>query len=302
MKVLITGGSGLVGTALSNRLLSIGHEVAHLSRSGSRKEGIQVYKWNPDEQYLQEGALDGVQVVVHLAGANIGQGRWTKSRRKEIVDSRVLGTRLLTKALKEQDHQVETVVAASAIGFYGDRGEQWLHEDSGHQPVFLSEVCQVWEEEINRIQALNIRTTTLRIGIVLSKLGGALPKTAMSLNFGLAPSFGAGKQYYSWIHMEDLCHLIETAIDNIHYRGVFNAVAPNPVTYLDFLQKIKEVKEKKALIFPAPSFIFKVVLGEMASIILYSARVSAQKAVQFGFEFKYPDLHSALENIYSSSN
>ncbi len=302
MRILITGGSGLIGSELTKRMLSIGHKVVHLSRNPRSIKDVPVFKWDPAKGEIEEDAFKGVDTIVHLAGANIAEGRWTKKRRKEIIDSRILSTKLLHDTLERLDHSVSSVICASAIGFYGDRGDQWLTEEHGPQPVFLSEVCQLWEQELSSFNKLGIRTCILRIGIVLSKEGGALPKTTMSLNFGLAPSMGSGKQYYSWIHLTDLCRLIETAIENVHFEGIFNAVAPKPETYLDFMHIIKEVKSKKAIIFPSPRILFTTVLGEMASILLYSARVSAQKITQYGFKFIYKDLRSALKNIYPSSN
>ncbi len=296
--ILITGGTGLVGTLLSKMLLDKGYQVAILTRSETQGMPYKAYRWSIDKWYIEKPAIEEAQVIVHLAGAGVADKKWTDKRKKLIIRSRVESAKLLHEYLSEVDHQVETFIGASAIGYYGDRGKELLTEESTPSSGFLSKTCQLWEEANQPIAQLGIRQVLFRIGIVLSKQGGALPLTAMPVKFHLGSYFGNGQQYYSWIHIHDMCSMIIAAIENKQMEGVYNAVAPNPVTNKEFVATIAKALNKKALMAPVPAFMARLGMGEMASIVMDSARVSAKKVEEAGFEFTYPHLLAALKELY----
>ncbi len=298
--VLITGASGLVGTALTELLLSQHYQVSHLGRSRTSKKSVKSYIWDINRGFIEEGALETANIVVHLAGAGVADKPWTKSRKQQIMQSRVQSTRLLAEKLRSTENQCETVVAASAIGIYGlDTGDDWVNEVSPAGVGFLADVVKYWEQEIAVIEQLNIKVVTLRIGVVLSENGGALPKIAKPIKMNVGAAIGSGNQYMSWIHMNDLCQIIHAAIGNSDYRGTYNAVAPNPVTNKQFTKTLAQVLSKPLWLPPVPGAVLKLGLGEMAQVVLGGNRVSAQKLISAGFEFEYPELKPALVNLIS---
>ena len=297
--ILITGGSGLVGTRLTEMLLEKAYEVSHLSRRKAEKKDISVYQWNVNEGFIEEEAIAKADCIVHLAGAGVADSRWTAARKKVIIDSRVKSNELLFKYLSKGNHKVKSFVGASAIGFYGDRGNELLTETASKGNDFLSKTTQLWEKSSEKIESLAIRRVLLRIGIVLSLKGGALPKTAFPLHFCIGSYFGDGQQYYSWIHIDDLCKMFVFAIENKELKGIFNAVAPNPVTNKAFVRNIGEAMNKKNVLLPTPAFAMRLALGEMSSIVLNGSKVSAEKIKNAGFQFKYEHLETALAEIYA---
>ncbi len=296
--VLITGGTGLVGTRLTELLLDKGYGVMHVSRRKNKNAVVPTYKWKVSDGWLHSEAIEKADYIIHLAGANVADSRWTKSRKKVIVDSRVLTSNLLYDRLKNNGQHVKAFISASAIGYYGNRGDEVLEETAKPSNCFLGKTTQLWEKASQQVATLGIRTALLRIGLVLSKEGGALPKTALPLKFGLGTIFGNGQQYYSWIHIDDVCRLFIHAMENEEINGAYNAVAPKPSTNKELVEGIAKVWNKKPLTLSAPERLLRLAMGQMADIVLFSANVSAEKTLQSGFVFNYPNLQTALEDIY----
>ncbi|QQS31315.1 MAG: TIGR01777 family protein [Sphingobacteriales bacterium] len=301
-QILITGASGLIGSRLTEFLIERGYVVKHLVRSPKPNASIPTFKWNVEKGIIDAEALSDTEIVVHLAGAGIGDKRWTTHNRRQIVNSRTQSTALLVNTLSQlKQHRVKTIIGASAIGYYGNRADQLLSEsDLPQENDFLSETTRLWEQSyLPFINELGIRSCIFRIGIVLSNKGGALPKMDLPVRF-CAPGFyfGTGKQFYSWIHIDDLCRLFIHAIENTHMSGTYNAVSPNPVTNKEFVLSILSAKERYALALPVPEWALRIGLGQMADIIFHSAKASSSKVENSGFSFNFPNLRSALKNIY----
>lgn len=295
--VLITGGSGLVGQQLTKLLQAEGHRVMHLSRRPA-SGAITTYQWDVKAGTIDERALETADHIIHLAGAGIADQRWTKRRRQEIMDSRVAATALLTDKLAQGNHPIQSFVSASAIGYYGDRGAEVLTEDSAPgRDGFLEDVCVAWEQAADVVAALGIRTVKIRIGLVLAMEGGALPKVLLPMRFGVAPYFGDGQQYYSWIHIHDLVRLFHFMLTQSSLQGVYNAVAPTPMTNKAFTRVIATAYGRPTLLLPAPRFALRAAMGQMADVVLYSARVSAQKTLSAGFSYAFPELPETIQDL-----
>jgi len=294
-KVIITGGTGLVGKRLSELLKQHGYKVNILCRNPKKTDE---YKWNVEEGYMDESAFEGTEIIVHLAGAGVADHRWTDSRKKEIIDSRVASTRLLFKYLSKKTHAIKSFISASAVGYYGDRKNDLLTEDDSAGTGFLAEVCRLWEQEADTIGTLNIPVSKIRIGIVLSKDGGALPKLDFPVKFGIGAYIGNGKQYVPWIHIDDLCNMFIHLIHHPEANGIYNACAPDIKTNREMSATIAQVLRRPFIPFPAPAFVIKTVMGEMATMLLMSNNCSSKKIIDTGFDFQYPTLNLALENIY----
>lgn len=297
MKVLVTGSTGLVGTAVGNELAREGHTVCRLIRpvstvAGGAKEGFDV-AWNPATGQLG-GAGVGADAVVNLAGASIAGGRWTKARRQLLRTSRIDTTRALVGALAKMNARPRVLVSASAIGIYGDRGDERLTEESEPGTDFLAGLAQDWEAEALKAEALGIRVVLTRFGIVLARHGGALAKMLLPFKLGVGGSLGSGKQWMSWITLEDVVGAVRFAIENGSVRGAVNVVAPQPVQNAEFTQALAKALRRPGL-FPAPAFVLRLALGEMAdALLLSSQRVSTQKLQGLGYQFRFPELPSAL--------
>ncbi len=301
--VLITGGTGMVGTSLTQLLLSKGYQVIVLTRQPrvSNVPNLTYAVWDIDKGYIDPSAIHNADTIVHLAGAGVADKRWSKKRKQEIVDSRVLSGALLVKYLTENSHQVKTVVAASAIGWYGpDTAQSLMNGFVETDPVdgaYLGATCKSWEESVKPIEALGIRLVTLRIGIVINKKGGALAEFIKPAQFGMATIFGNGKQMVSWIHHHDLCKMMIHGIETASIKGVYNAVSPDPISNKDLIIAIAKKLRSFYLPIPVPAFVLKIMLGEMSIEILKSAKVSSKKIQGAGFNFDYPTLHSALNDL-----
>lgn len=297
MKVLVTGSTGLVGTAVGNELAREGHTVCRLIRpvstvAGGAKEGFDV-AWNPATGQLG-GAGVGADAVVNLAGASIAGGRWTKARKQLLRTSRIDTTRALVGALAKMNARPRVLVSASAIGIYGDRGDERLSEESEPGTDFLAGLAQDWEAEALKAEALGIRVVLTRFGIVLARHGGALAKMLLPFKLGVGGSLGSGKQWMSWITLEDVVGAVRFAIENGSVRGAVNVVAPQPVQNAEFTQALAKALRRPGL-FPAPAFVLRLALGEMAdALLLSSQRVSTQKLQGLGYQFRFPELPSAL--------
>lgn len=294
---MITGGSGLLGSRLTELLLEQGYEVAHLSRKA--KTGVvPAFAWDVSAGSLDEKAFTGVDTIIHLAGAGVADKRWTKERKREILESRVQSTRLLYRFLSRRTHQVRKFISASAIGIYGfGLRNEVLAENSKHGDDFLSQVVTAWENEVNAMPSLGVRTIILRIGIVLSKEGGALKEMARPVRWGVGAPLGTGNQYLSWIHIDDLCRMFLFALENESIAGVYNAAGVQPVTNREFTRTVAAVLKKPMWLPPVPAFVLKLLLGEMAGMVLNGSRVSSEKIQRAGFTFRFTDLHSALLDL-----
>ncbi|MEO1051456.1 MAG: TIGR01777 family oxidoreductase [Bacteroidota bacterium] len=297
-KILITGGSGLVGSRLTELLLGQGHEVRHLSRRSGDKGDIKVFQWDIKKGTIQDGALDGVDAVIHLAGAGVADEKWTKERKKEILESRTKSTELLYDKIKELDNKPASFISASAIGYYGyDNGGQSQKEGSRFGDDFLATVTKRWEEEIDKIEELGLRVVKLRIGIVLATGGGAYVELSKPIKMGFGAPLGSGDQYMSWIHLEDLCNMFTTAMEDETYQGTYNAVAPNPVTNREMTKKIAKSLNKPCFLPAVPGFVLKLIVGEMASMLMGSNKVSSEKIQSAGFSFQFEQLEPALAQL-----
>lgn len=299
--VLIGGGSGLIGMQLSEMLLEKGYKVTHLSRHEDLKAKFPKYKWDLEKEFIDLKALAKVDYIINLAGAGVADKRWSEKRKVQIINSRVESTLLIKKAVKQLDKKPKAIICASAIGYYGDRGSEMLSENSmPGTDGFLAKSTQAWESAINKLKSLPVRLAVIRIGIVLSTQGGALQPFLLQNKFRLGNYFGNGKQFYSWIHIEDMCRMFIYTIENDSVSGVFNGVGPNPVQLYDFVKNISKAKDRKALMLPVPEFLVRIGMGEMADIIFGSARVSSEKIEKTGFKFKFEKLVPALKHLISN--
>ena len=293
--VAITGASGMVGQALSGLLKQRGDRSIAVSRSegDSYEDSI---RWNPESGLINPARMEGVDAVVHLAGENIASGRWTDDLKRRILNSRVQGTKSLVESLAKIEKRPSTFICASAIGFYGDRGETIMAEDSPAGKGFLADVCQAWEAEAMQAEALGMRVVCVRIGVVLSPKGGALARMLLPFKMGMGGNVGNGKQYWSWIGLNDLVRIFAYCLDNDQLSGPVNAVSPQPLTNAEFTKVVGSVLHRPTL-FPLPAFMAKLVLGEMANeLLLYSTRVNPGKLLKSGFAFEQPELKQCLEH------
>lgn len=294
MRVLISGSSGLVGTALCKSLVQEGHEIVSLVRRQSKSP--REVSWDPSAGTIETSRLAGFDAVVHLAGENIAAGRWTESLKRKIRDSRVEGTKLLAGAIAGQQDRPLVWVGASAIGYYGDRGEELLTEDSPPGKGFLADVCKEWEAAARPVCEAGVRTALLRIGVVLSTKGGALAQMLTPFRLGLGGVIGPGTQYMSWIDLADLVGVIRHALDEKACEGPLNAAAPQAVTNAQFTKAMGKVLSRPTLL-PMPAFAARLAFGQMADeLLLASTRVSAEKIQQAGYVFRYPAIESALRH------
>ena len=300
--VLITGGSGLIGKRLTSLLLEKGYSVRHLSRSGKRIPGVLSFKWDPEKGTIENGALDGTEIIVHLAGANIGEKRWTKTRRMEIVDSRVRSAEFLYEKIIENKVNLKVFITASAVGYYGSATSDFIFKEyvsPGND--FLGYTCRMWEEAADLFSGIGIRTVKIRTGVVLDKNDSALSKMMMTARFGFLVRTGSGKQYLPWIHIDDLSNIYLKAIEDTEMSGAYNAVAPQHITHNEFISALGKVTNKFVFPVNVPSLILWVALGEMSSVILKGSRVSGEKIRNAGYEFVYPELEGAIQEIFGQA-
>ncbi|MGH1433579.1 MAG: TIGR01777 family oxidoreductase [Lewinella sp.] len=296
--VLIAGGSGLMGMRLSELLSQEGHEVRHLSRSTKHDSLYPTYQWNVQQATYDEAAFRGVTHVINLAGAGIADARWTDQRKQLIIDSRTQSTRLLKTGIVAHGQTVKAYLAGSAIGYYGDRKAMLMTEGAPAGNGFLSQSVSIWEQAIQEIpDELNMPTLIVRTGIVLSPKGGALQKMLLPLNLFVSTYFGDGQQWYSWIHIDDICRIFVKGVNDNQFRGLYNGVAPNPVSNKSLAKAIITASKKPALLLPAPAFMLRLILGEMSHTILDSCKVSAAKLAESGFTFKHPSITPALQDL-----
>lgn len=295
MKILVTGSTGLVGSALIPKLEAKGHQIIRLVRSESN-DASAVF-WNPGQGEINAAGLEGLNGVVHLAGENLAEGRWTDEKKRRIRESRVKGTRLLSETLAQLNRKPEVLVSASAVGFYGNRGDEVLTERSASGSDFLAEACREWELATQPAAQAGIRVVNLRFGVIFSSEGGALKKMLLPFRLGVGGKLGSGRQYMSWIAIDDAVEAIEFALTNETLRGAVNAVAPQAVTNYDFTKTLGRVLSRPT-IFTVPAFATHLAFGEMADeTLLASQRVEPQRLLEAGYTFKYPTLEAALRHV-----
>jgi len=301
LRVAVTGSTGLVGSEVAAGLSAAGQEVVHLVRRAPAP-GEAAVRWDPAKGEIDAAGLEGLDAVVHLAGENVGSGRWSSARKAAIRHSRVNGTRLLCDALAGLDRPPKTLVCASAIGYYGNRGEEPLTEESPPGVGFLAEVCREWESASEPAVRKGIRVVTLRIGIVLSPKGGALAQMLPPFRAGFGGVLGGGRQYVSWIALDDLSLVIFHALRRGDLSGPVNAVAPRPVTNREFTEALGKALSRPTP-FPVPAFALRIALGrEMAdSLLLASARVVPRRLEETGFQFRFPELPAALRHLLAGA-
>jgi uncharacterized protein (TIGR01777 family) len=301
--VLITGGTGMIGTAVTKELAGLGYRIIILTRDPMRfrnTDQIRYAGWDPSVQTIDVGAVQDADYIIHLAGANVAEGRWTKKRKEEIVDSRVESGQLLVKAMSENTNHIKAVISSSAIGYYGPDPEipnaRPFKETDPPYHDFLSSVVKKWEAAIALVKQQNKRLVILRTGIVLSNEGGAYTEFKKPLRFGVAAVLGSGRQVVSWIHIKDLVRMYIRAIENESMDGIYNAVAPGPVTNR---QLVLSIARQKSNYLPVhvPSFILKTMLGEMSIEVLKSATVSSAKIQDEGFVFQYANVEAAVKQL-----
>ncbi len=299
MKVLITGATGLVGSELTSLLLQNGIKINYLTTSKNKiqhQPNYQGFYWNPQAGIIDENCLIGVTAIIHLAGSSIAK-RWTPKYKQEIIESRFLTTNLLYNALKNYSHEVKKFISASAIGIYPSSLNEFYTENfSNFKNTFLSSVVLKWEESVFQIERLNINVCKVRIGLVLSEKGGVLQQVVKPTRFGLGASFGSGKQIMSWIHIHDLVNIFLFLLHK-NLRGVYNAVAPSPVSNNEFSLTVAKTLDKPFFLPNIPEFLMDFFLGEMHILLYESQNVSAEKIVTEGYQFKFKKLNEALQDL-----
>lgn len=299
MKVLITGATGLVGKEivkiLQEKAISI-HFLTTSPKKVSSNNNVKGFYWNPKTGEIDVNCFQGVDAIIHLAGATIAK-RWTNAYKQEIVESRIMSSNLLFQTLKNHPNQVKQIISASAIGIYPSSYDTVYNEDfTNFEDSFLSNVVVKWEDSVNSFSRLGCTVCKLRIGLVLSNKGGVLPNITRPVRFGLGSIFGSGKQWQSWIHCKDLAMLFVYALEN-QWSGVYNAVAPNPVTHREFMFAVARLLKKPLFVPNTPKFILQFLLGEMHVLLLDSQKVTATKAQLAGFQFQFPTLEKALSKL-----
>lgn len=296
--ILITGGSGLVGKHLTNLLLQKSYTVSHLSRKENNLTGVKTFLWDVTKNEIDENCISGVDIIIHLAGAGVADGRWTDDRKKEIIDSRIQSIRLIYSLLKQHPNQVKKVISASATGYYSDCGDELLTEESSPGKDFLGKCCVDWEQAVDEGETLGLAILKFRTGVVLTDDGGALKQLALPIKFGFGTVLGSGKQWIPWIHLQDTIEMYFFGIKK-PLTGVYNMVAPNPVTNRK-LTVVTAIQLHRPLWLPhVPAFALKLAMGEMSAVVLKSTRVSAEKIEQAGFKFRYPTIKEAIHEIYA---
>lgn len=297
MHCVMTGATGLVGVSLVNRLVARGDTVTVLSRDPSRVNlpARRVVRWDAASP-LPEGALDGADAVVHLAGESVADGRWTAARRRRMVDSRVQSGSALVDAIGRAGTKPRVLVSASAVGIYGDRGAEVLDEESTPGRGFLADVCMAWERSVEAVEPHGVRRVSVRLGVVLARGGGALAKMLPVFRAGLGGKLGSGQQWFPWIHLDDAVGILLHALDDGRARGALNAVSPGPVTNEEFTRALGHALHRPAL-FTVPRAALALAMGEMGSVLLDSQRVMPKRALEQGFAFRHPGLDEALRSL-----
>lgn len=303
-KILITGGTGFVGKGLVKMLLEKGYHINLLIRNESgelEKSNLRTFKWDVYKGEIDKDCIDGADAVIHMAGEEIAAKRWTDERKKQIVESRTQSIRMIYDLLRKTKNQVNHIISASAVGYYGDRGNEFLTEESFPAKDFLAETCIAWEAAVDEGHKLGLRIVKLRSGIILDKNGGVLPQMDKPIRLGIGVIPGSGNQWVSWIHYFDAINVYFYALVNENLKGVYNMVAPKPVTLDEMMRSIASAMNKSPLFIHTPAFALKIAIGEMSIMALESTRVSAGKLLESGFNVKYDSLGEALADVYKKA-
>jgi len=294
-RVLITGGTGLVGTRLTQILQEKGYDVCILSRTPQSNGSIKQYEWNIAKEYIDPEAILNTDYVIHLAGAGITDKRWSKERKQVIIDSRVKSAEIILKAFRDNNKKPKAFLSSSGVGYYGAKTTPKIYQENDEAAQdFAAQVCVKWEEAANLFSKDGVRTVILRTAVVLSENGGVIKKLKPIFNIGAGSALGSGKQYFPWIHIDDLCQMYLHALTNPTVQGIYNAVATEHVTNKQFSQAFATSLNKGFWAPAVPSFVMKLMLGELSEILLEGSRVSNEKIIATGFQFQHSELHSAL--------
>ena len=296
--ILITGGTGLVGKHLTTLLLEKGYTVSHLSRETGNNPKVKTFLWDVAKGSIDANCINGVDLIVHLAGAGVADKRWTDGRKQEIISSRTKSIELIYSLLKQHSHQVKKVISASATGYYGDCGDELVTETAPPAKDFLGQCCVDWEKAVDEGAALGLEILKLRTGVVLTDEGGTLKQLALPIKFGFGTILGSGKQWVPWIHLQDAIDLYLFGIEN-QLTGVYNMVAPNPATNAKLTITTAKQLNRPLWLPKVPAFALKLAMGEMSAVVLASTKVSAAKTEQAGFVFKYTTIKEAIREIYA---
>ena len=296
--ILITGATGLVGKQLVPYLQKQGHQVSILSRKKINIPAVNVFVWDVDQQTIDVDALKGIDTIIHLAGAGIADKSWSVQRKQEIIDSRVKSAELLYKTIKETNAPIQTFVSASAVGYYGSRRDEFLWENSDPGKGFLADCCIQWEAAADAGIAMGIRVVKVRIGLILSKKGGALAAMAMPIKFFVGAPLGSGKQWMPWIHLDDIVQIFTKAVEDETMQGAYNAAAPYPASNKLLTKRIAWHLNRPVWPLHVPKAVLNLILGESSILALMSSNTAAQKILDTGYRFKYLDLDEALKDIY----
>jgi len=297
--ILITGATGMIGKRVTTVLRNAGHYISVLSRKHADIPGVKTYIWDVYKQQIDPACMKGVDTIIHLAGENIASEKWTAKRKQQLIDSRVLSTRLLHKTIKETGANVRDFISASAVGYYGDCGEEILTEENAPGFGFMAECCKQWEDEIDKGKTYGLRIVKLRIGVLLAKGEGALASLEKPVKFFVGAPLGSGKQWIPWVHVDDIVAMFCAAVENPLMIGAYNACAPFPVTNETLTKTIAEKLHRPVWPVKVPEGVLKFILGEMSDVIFISTNTSAQKLLSTDFRFKYTQLQDALSDIYS---
>ncbi|MBC7865252.1 MAG: TIGR01777 family protein [Bacteroidia bacterium] len=297
-RILITGGSGLIGQGLTPLLQSKGYEVLHLGRKENLSGKVKTYKWNVEEGKLDERAFENIDSIVHLAGMGIADARWSEKRKKEIIDSRVKSSELLFNVIEKNKIKLSSFIGASAVGFYGAVSSEKIYTEADPAASdFLGTCCRLWEESYNGIISTGVRTVIIRVGVVLSGRGGALVKMAGPVKKGIGSALGNGKQIVPWIHEKDICGIFLKAIEDESMKGIFNASAPQFQSNAELTGAIAKQLNKKLWAPAVPAFVLKIMFGEMAGMFLQGSKVSTEKIQKEGYSFQFPEISDAMKNL-----
>jgi len=280
-------------------LQKAGHTISILSRKDNYIPGVKTYVWDVYHDKIDHNCMTDVDTIIHLAGENIAAKKWTPKRKQQIIDSRVLSTQLLYKTIKETNATIDTMISASAVGYYGDCGEEILTEESASGYGFMADCCKQWEEAVDKGKSHGIRIVKFRIGVILAKGEGALHSLEQPIKFFVGAPLGSGKQWVPWVHIDDIVSMFANAVENPLMNGAYNACAPFPVTNATLTKSLAQILHRPIWPFNVPESMLKLILGEMSEVIFISTNASAQKLLSADFRFKYTQLKDALSDIYS---
>ena len=297
-QILITGATGLIGKKIITNLQKAGHTVSVLSRKEAQIPGVKTYIWDVFNGEIDSNCMTGVDTIIHLAGENIAAKKWTPKRKQQIIDSRVLSTQLLYKTIKETNANVSTMVSASAVGYYGDCGDEILTEDSAPGYGFMADCCKQWEDAVDKGKSYGLRIVKCRIGVVMAKGEGALSSIEKPIRYFFGAALGSGKQWVPWVHIDDVVSMFVRAVENPLMSGAYNACAPFPVTNTTLTKSIAKALHRPVWPLNVPESLLKALLGEMSDVVFISTNTSAQKLLSSEFRFKYTQLKDALSDIY----